>query len=91
MAMIQKGILCKAHLYIQFHLHSSIDNIQYKLKEYKKPPLTKLLLIQNNILDCHTITLFYHNYNKKYTYFFSLQVLGNISFNLVTIFNYPRF
>lgn len=32
MAMIQKEILCKAHLYIQFHLYSSIDNIQYKLK-----------------------------------------------------------
>lgn len=32
MAMIQKGILCKAHLYIPFHLYSSIDNIQYKLK-----------------------------------------------------------
>lgn len=32
MAMIQKGILCKAHLYIQSHLYGSIDNIQYKLK-----------------------------------------------------------
>lgn len=48
MAMIQKGILCRAYIYP--HLHSSIDNIQYKLKDYKKPPLTKLLQIQNNIL-----------------------------------------
>lgn len=46
--MIQKGILCRAYIYP--HLHSSIDNIQYKLKDYKKPPLTKLLQIQNNIL-----------------------------------------
>lgn len=48
MAMIQKGILCRAYIYP--HLYSSTDNIQYKLKGYKKPPLTKLLQIQNNIL-----------------------------------------